>query len=457
MSNPQKAISYACNNQESFLKQLFDILRIPSISTRPEHDGDIRAAVEWLADNMRGIGLENVTIYETAGHPILYADWLHAPNQPTVLFYGHYDVQPADNLELWGSPPFEPEIRKENVYARGCSDDKGQVMVMLKAVESYLQGCGSLPVNVKFILEGEEEVGGHSIKMFIPEHKGLLSADVAYVADTAMAGFGQPAIIYGLRGIAALNIDVCGPRLDLHSGSYGGAIDNPINVLSHILACLKDPNGTVKVPHFYDDVLPLEDEERELLAEQHIDEESWLRWTGAPQLWGEPQFSRIERLGARPTLEINGIFGGYTGDGAKTIIPHHAHAKISMRLVPNQDPEQILQLVTDYIYEIAPDTVRINVTPKGTAPASISDRSHPAMQAATQACQTIWDVEPIFKREGGSIPVVAQLQQDLGVETVLLGFGLPHDRLHAPNERFYLPNYRDGIKAIIHFLANYAT
>lgn len=450
------AIQYARKSPTDFLAQLREFLRIPSISTRAEHDQDVRRAAEWLAQNMRDAGLENVRLFPTMGHPIVYGDWLHAPDAPTVLFYGHYDVQPADDLDLWKTPPFEPDIRKSSIYARGCSDDKGQVMIMVKAVESFLQGAGSLPVNVKFIIEGEEESGGENVAKFIPEHLELLEADVAFVADTAFADYRKPAIVIGLRGMAAVNIDVEGPRLDLHSGSYGGAINNPINALTHILANLKDPDGHVLIPGFYDDVAPLTDSERELINEFQINVDSWRQWTGAPKLWGEPEYSLQERLGARPTLDVNGIVGGYTGEGGKTIIPSKAHAKITMRLVPHQDPDKIMQSFMDYVRELAPDSVTVSFDPSHTAPASINDLEHPAMKAAAAACEEIFGRSPIYKREGGSIPIVGQIKRDLGIETILLGFGLPHDRIHAPNERFHLPNFYDGIETVVHFLANYA-
>ncbi|HFC11474.1 MAG TPA: M20/M25/M40 family metallo-hydrolase, partial [Anaerolineae bacterium] len=329
-SQTKTAVAYAQQHADQFLAEMVEFLKIPSISTRSQHDADVRRAADWLADNMRGGGLENVTIYKTDGHPLVYADWLHAKDAPTVLFYGHYDVQPADNLDLWQSPPFEPEIRDQSIFARGCSDDKGQVLILVKAVEAYLQAHGTVPVNIKFIIEGEEESGGEAIAKFLPEHKDLLKADIAYVADTAFADFNIPSIVYGLRGIAAVNIDVMGPRLDLHSGSYGGGVDNPINAIAHIIAQLKDQNGHVLVPHFYDGVRELSAAERQLIAENALEDVAgWLEWIGVSAEWGEPEFTLAERLGARPTLDVNGIIGGYTGEGGKTIIPSQVHAKIT--------------------------------------------------------------------------------------------------------------------------------
>ncbi len=451
------ALAYAQKNPAQFLEEMVDFLRIPSISTRPEHAPDVQRAAEWLADNMRSGGLENVTVYQSDGHPLVYADWLHAPGAPTVLFYGHYDVQPADNLDLWKSPPFEPEIRNDNIYARGCSDDKGQVLILVKAVEAFLQTSGSVPVNVKFLIEGEEESGGEAITSFLPKNRELLSADIAYVADTAFADFGIPSIVYGLRGMAGVNINVTGPRLDLHSGQYGGAINNPLNAMAHILAKLKDEDGHVLVPGFYDGVRELSAQERQVIADNAPENDGeMVEWTGAPAAWGEPEFTMAERLGARPTLDVNGIIGGYTGEGGKTIIPSTVHAKVTMRLVPNQNPEAIQQAVIDHVTAIAPKSVTVTFEPTGCAPASISDLNHPAMAAAVTACEAVWNRPPLFRREGGSIPIVGEIQKELGTESILLGFGLPRDRLHSPNERFHLPNFYGGIETVIHFLAAYA-
>jgi acetylornithine deacetylase/succinyl-diaminopimelate desuccinylase-like protein len=399
-------------------------------------------------------GLENVEIIPTPHHPLVYADWLHAGDAPTVLIYGHYDVQPAEPLELWESPPFEPTVRDDYLYARGSSDDKGQVYIHVKAVEAILKCYGRLPVNVKFIVEGEEEIGGESLSHFIPQNKAKLAADVALVSDTAMVSAQQPAIVYGLRGLCYAFIDITGPKRDLHSGSFGGGINNPLNVLAHIIAKLKDEDGRILIPGFYDAVRPLTDQERDILAQFPLDEAAWLAETGAPEPWGEPEFTLVERLGARPTLDVHGIIGGYTGAGAKTVLPSKVHAKVSMRLVPDQDPEEIGRLLKAYIAELAPPSVTVEVTVGHGAPASITDFNIPAMQAAAQAYATAFGQEPVFMREGGSIPVVSAFQGDLGVETVLMGFGLPSDQIHAPNERFYLPNFYRGIETSIHFLQN---
>jgi len=447
-------LDYAKTNREIHLNELKDFLKIPSVSTQPEHDADVAKAAQWLADSMQEAGVENVQIIDTVGHPLVYGDWLHAGEKaPTVLIYGHYDVQPAEPFDLWDSLPFEPTIRDDYVYARGSSDDKGQAFIHVKAVQAHLAANGRLPVNVKFIMEGEEESGGASLTAFIPENKELLKADVALVSDTGMISKEQPSIVYGLRGMCYLFMDITGPTRDLHSGSFGGGIDNPLNVLGHIIAKLKDENGRVLIPGFYDDVRELSAEERSMLAEYNFDEAGWLAETGAPQAWGDPDYTLVERLGARPTLDVHGIIGGYTGPGGKTVLPSTVHCKLSMRLVPYQNPEKIEEAFKAYIQEIAPPSVTIEITGGHGAPATITDFEIPAIKAAVTAYTDAFGKEPIFMREGGSIPVVGQFQEYLGLETVLMGFGLPDDKIHAPNERFYLPNFFKGIETSIRFLS----
>lgn len=456
MSHLEKALAYAQSHKEANLNELKELLRIPSVSTQPERKDDVTAAANFVAHALQKVGLEHVQIFPTPLHPIVYGDWLHAgADKPTVLIYGHYDVQPAEPFEAWLSPPFEPTIRDNYLVARGSADDKGQVHLNLKAVEAYLQSSGSLPVNVKFLIEGEEEIGGPSLATFIPDHKELLQADVALISDTAMISPSQPAIVYGLRGLHVFFLDVTGPDHDLHSGTYGGVVNNPINTLCHIISQLKDAEGRVLIPGFYDRVRPLSDEERGLLAQYPRDEARVRQETNAPQVWGEADFTVNERMGARPTLDVNGIIGGYTDAGTKNIIPSSVHAKLSIRLVPDQDPDEIAQLVQQYVAKIAPPSVTVQVTPRGGAPASITDYSVPAMQAARQVLAEVFGNEPILIREGGSIPVVGQFQQFLGIESLLMGFGLPDDRIHSPNERFYLPNYERGIETVIRFLAAY--
>lgn len=456
----QQALDYAQNHRTEALAQLQAFLRIPSVSTQPHHKEDMITAAHWLANSMRTAGLENVRVIdsEVGKHPLVYGDWLHAAGAPTVLIYGHFDVQPAEPLELWDTAPFEPVVRDNYLFARGASDDKGQAFVHIKAVEALLQANGTLPVNVKFIYEGEEESGGETLAHFLPRHTDLLTADVALVSDTRILSADQPSIAYGLRGLHYDFINLTGPQMDLHSGGYGGGINNPLNVLCHIIAQLKDPEGHILIPGFYDDVRELEADERHMLNQLPLNQEEWLAETGAPEIWGEPEYTLIERLGARPTLDVHGIIGGYTGEGGKTIIPSKVHAKISMRLVPDQDPAKIKQLFRDYVRQLTPPSVTLEFREESEgAPASITNYKIPAMQAAKEAYAATFGKEPLFMRIGGSIPVVGEFQTHLGLETILMGFGLLSDRIHSPNENFYLPNFYRGIETSIHFLYYYGT
>jgi acetylornithine deacetylase/succinyl-diaminopimelate desuccinylase-like protein len=450
MSNP---LQYANDNRQAHLAELIGFLRIPSVSTQAARDEDTAAAADWLARAMTNAGLENVRVITTARHPIVYADWLHAGvDAPTVLVYGHYDVQPAEPLELWETPPFEPSIREDYLYARGSSDDKGQVYIHVKAVEAYLRTEGRLPVNIKFIVEGEEEIGSHNLHQFIPANRDLLAADSALISDTAILSPTQPALVYGLRGNCHVQLDIIGPARDLHSGSYGGGINNPLNVLGHLLAQLKDERGHIMIPGFYDRVRPLTLEERELLAHFPLDEAAWLRETGAPEIWGEPEYTLVERISARPTLDVTGMYGGYIGEGTKTVLPSRARAKISMRIVPDQEPAEILRLFEEFVRSVLPPSVTANFHLSGGARAALVERDTAPMRAAAAAYEAAFERPPVFMREGGSIPVVNQFESDLGLPTVLMGFGLPGDRIHSPNERFYLPNYFKGIETSIRYL-----
>ena len=453
----QAALQHADENQKSHLEELLELLHIPSIGTQPQHNADTKAAADWLTNSMRKAALENVRIIPTAGHPTVYGDWLHAgQDAPTLLIYGHYDVQPPEPLEVWETPPFEPDIREGYIYARGSSDDKGQLYIHIKAVEAWLRSTGRLPLNVKFILEGEEESGSPNLNAVIRDNKKLLAADIVLISDTSIPSPEQPAIVYGLRGICSVLMDVTGPSRDLHSGSYGGGINNPLNALCHMIAKLKDEDGHVLIPGFYDKVRPLTDEERKLLAKSPLSEADWLKETGAPKAWGESEYTLIERLGARPTLDMNGVIGGYTGPGSKTVLPSTVHAKLSMRLVSDQDPKEIGELFRKYLATITPPSTKVNLTIREGAPASIVDYTIPPMKAAAAAYGEVFGREPVYTREGGSIPVVNQFKTILGLETILMGFGLPNDRAHSPNERFYLQNYYRGIRTSIHFLARYA-
>lgn len=447
----QSAIEYSQKNFDSFVQQLMDWLRIPSISTQPERAGDVQKAAEWLASDMRRIGLENIQIMPTKGHPVVYADWLHAgKDAPTVLVYGHYDVQPADIGDGWKHHPFEPSLSDGKLYARGATDDKGQVMIQLKAAEAML-ATGECPVNVKYIIEGEEEIGSPNLTDFITENKDLLKADICLISDTGIRAEDQPSLVYGLRGLMTMELIVSGPLHDLHSG-LGGMIHNPAQALAEIIAQLHDANGTVTVPGFYDDVRPLTETEREQLAQSELGAEEWKPMMGDLPAWGEADYSLIERSGARPTLEINGLASGYAGEGFKTVLPAHAIAKISCRLVPDQDPDRIFQLVSDAIHRLTPPTVRVEVKREGGGHPAITPIDHPAVQAAVLAYRANWDKDPLFLRGGGSIPVVADFQQILDLPVVLLGFALPDAQAHGPNESFHLTMYQKGISTVISYM-----
>ena len=452
---PSSPIDYAKNNRARYLDMLKELLSIPSISTQSVHAGDIQRCAEWLTQTMNNIGLKNVAIYPTSGHPLVYGEWLEAgPTAPTVLVYGHYDVQPPDPLELWETPPFEPSVRGDNIYARGATDDKGQLFPHLAAVDALLKSAGALPVNIKFIIEGEEESGGENLEPFIESHQDLLAADCALISDTPIISPEQPSIVYALRGVVALEIEVVSAKRDLHSGQYGGAVHNPLLALSQILSAMFDENNRVTIPGFYDDVTPLNDEERALLAKLP---DTLLQETGARALWGDPAFTPIERVSARPTFEIHGIVGGYSDEGVKTVIPAKATAKVSMRLVPQQTPAKIVQRFTDYVNSLAPDTIELKIRQQGLAgEATLIDRNDPAMQAASNAYQAAFQRRPIFAREGGSIPVVSAFQNLLNMPVVMMGFGLTDDCLHSPNEKFHLPNFYRGIETSIRFMQEYA-
>ncbi len=448
MSTPH---AYARQHSERSLNQLFDFIRIPSVSTLPERAADVRRAAEWLAANLSQAGFERVEVVPTSGHPIVYAEWMGAgPSAPTVLVYGHYDVQPADMADCWDSNPFEPILRDGFIYARGASDDKGQVFAQVKAAEALL-ATGGAPVNLKFIVEGEEEVSSLHLGDFVRQNAERLKADVCVISDTGMPSIDQPAICYSLRGLAYMELHVWGPAHDLHSGSYGGSVHNPAQALAEIIAALHKPDGSVSVPGFYDDVLPLSPEERAAINQRGMTEEAWRRETGADQPWGEAGYTIEERIGARPTLEINGMVSGFYGDGAKTVLPARALAKISCRLVANQNPQRIYELVRDYIAQLTPPTVRSELRLLHTGAPAYTDINTPAMRAAVVAYQKQWGASPIFIRGGGSIPIVADFQTQLGLPVVLLGFGLTGDGAHGPNERFSVEMFHRGIATAIQF------
>lgn len=450
----ESALQYAHANRSRFVEELKALLRIPSVSTEPENKPDMQRTAEWLADHLRRLGMQGVQILPTKGHPVVYAEWLKAgDNLPTVLIYGHYDVQPAEPLELWQSAPFEPTQRGEDLYARGASDMKGQLMASLDAIESLVHN-GGLPVNVKFILEGEEEIGSPNLEPFIVKHKALLASDMALNPDTGMIAADIPTIVYALRGLAYFELRVYGPEHDLHSGLFGGVVHNPAQVLCELIAGMHDQDGRVTLPGYYDKVRPLSEEERAELARLDMSDNYYLQKTGASALWGEKGFTPIERTGARPTLEVNGLYSGYTGEGSKTVLPAWAMAKISMRLVPDQDPAEVHRQLQQYLTQHAPQSVRWEVTPMAGGPACITDRNSPGVQALSRALTTVWGKPPVFKREGGSVPIVAQMQEILKIDSVLTGFGLPDDNIHAPNEKLHMPTWEHGIDALIHFFYN---
>jgi acetylornithine deacetylase/succinyl-diaminopimelate desuccinylase-like protein len=445
------AITYIQERRDAFVEELKTFCRIPSVSTKSEHKADLQKAAQWVADTMRGIGLEHVQIMPTAGHPVAYADWLHAPGKPTALIYGHYDVQPPEPLDLWITGPFDPTVRNGELYARGAVDDKGQVFMHLKALEAHLKTQGSLPVNVKLLIEGEEEIGSPNLDPFIAKHQDMLKADVVVISDTAMIAKGAPGITHGLRGIVYFQIDVEGTKSDLHSGSFGGAVINPAFALAQILSQLKDGNGRITIPGFYDDVRKLPTEERRAMTRLPFSEKKFQKEIGAPALFGEKGFTTLERLWARPTLEINGLYSGFIGEGAKTVLPGRAMAKVSMRLVPNQDPAKIARLFTQHVKRIFPKTVRLKMTEiSGRGTPWLAPTDHPAMQALAQAIQKGFGKKPVFTRTGGTIAVVATFTRLLKAPSLLMGIGLPDENAHAPNEKLDLDNLHHGMLSAAH-------
>jgi acetylornithine deacetylase/succinyl-diaminopimelate desuccinylase-like protein len=432
-------------NRERCLDELKAFLAIPSISALPQHAGDVRRCADWCADEMRRIGLQNVRLIDTPGNPVVYGDWLGAPGAPTILFYGHYDVQPVDPLELWESPPFEATIRDGEIYARGSADDKGQVFMHFKAIEAHLKQNGKLPVNMKIILEGEEEVGSVNLDNFVRDHKSELAADVVVISDSPMFARGVPSICYGLRGLVYFQIDLRGSSTDLHSGSFGGSVANPAFVLSQMISQLRDRGGRVKIPGFYDDVVPLQEEERKAWASLPFNEKKFKKDFGMPKLTGETGYTTLERTWARPTFEVNGLLSGFTGEGAKTVLPAVAMAKVSMRLVPNQHPDKIAELFEAHVKHIAPATVTLTITRMHGGKPWMTSYDNPYVQAAGRAIEKGFGRKPVFTREGGSIPVVSTFQEELGLPSVLFGVGLPDENAHAPNEKLDVANFHGGI------------
>jgi acetylornithine deacetylase/succinyl-diaminopimelate desuccinylase-like protein len=432
-------------NRERYLEELKAFLAIPSISALPQHADDVKRCANWCADEMRRIGMQNVKLVDTPGNPVVYGDWLDTPGAPTILFYGHYDVQPVDPLELWQSPPFEATVRDGEIYARGSADDKGQVFMHFKAIEAHLKQNGKLPVNMKIILEGEEEVGSVNLDHFIRDHKAELGADVVVISDSPMFARGVPSICYGLRGLVYFQIDLRGSSTDLHSGSFGGAVANPAFVLAQILAQMKDRGGRIRIPGFYDDVVALQEEERQAWATLPYNEKQYKKDFGIPKVFGETGYTTLERTWARPTFEVNGLLSGFTGEGAKTVLPAVAMAKVSMRLVPNQTPDKIAELFESHLRDLSPKTVELKITRMHGGKPWMTSYDNPFVQAAGRAIERGFGRKPVFTREGGSIPVVSTFQEELGLPSVLFGVGLPDENAHAPNEKLDVANFHGGI------------
>ncbi|NID11981.1 dipeptidase [Fibrivirga algicola] len=446
--------TYLTENKQRFLDELFDLIRIPSVSADSKFKDDVRRAAEFVRDRLSDAGLDNAELIDTAGHPIVFAQKIIDPSKPTVLVYGHYDVQPADPYELWDTPPFEPTIRNERIYARGACDDKGQFYMHIKALEAML-ATGNLPCNVKVMIEGEEEVGSDHLGDFVTANRQKLAADVILISDTSIISNDVPSVESGLRGLSYVEVEVTGPNRDLHSGVYGGGVDNPINVLCQMIASLKDADGRITIPGFYDPVVDLTDAERAELAKAPFDLDEYKRDLGIGDVFGEAGFSTNERTSIRPTLDVNGIWGGYTGEGAKTVLPSKASAKISMRLVPNQTPDEITALFAAHFESIAPASVTVKVKPHHGGFPYVTPTDSIEFEAASRAFEEAWGKKPIPTRGGGSIPIVALFEKELGIKSILMGFGLDADALHSPNESYGLFNFYKGIETIPYFYKHY--
>jgi len=448
MSNVQ---NYIDSNKEKFKEELFTLLRIPSVSTDSAYKDDVRKAADFLKEQLNNLELDRVELFETDGNPIVYGELITDDSKPTVLVYGHYDVQPPDPLDLWETEPFDPTVRNGDIYARGASDDKGQSFTHIKALEAYRKSGADFPVNVKYILEGEEEIGSSNLVPFIKEHTDLLTCDMVLISDTAMFAEDRPSITYGLRGLAYMQIEVTGPNRDLHSGVYGGAVENPANVLCEIIAKLKDQNGVIQIDGFYEDVQPLSEADREAYQNLPFNKEGYKKDLELKYLHGEKGYSTLERASARPTLDVNGLWSGYQGEGAKTVLPSKAGAKVSMRLVPDQAPKKIASLFKKQVESLAPNTVDIKITEHHGGHPATTDLSFYGLKAAANAFEEVYGKEPLFSREGGSIPIVADFKKVLGAQSILMGFGLNSDAIHSPNEKFALKDFYRGIKTSAKF------
>jgi len=447
--------NYINDNKEKYLKELFELLKIPSISSLSDHKGDIIKAAEFIKSRFEELNADKVEICETAGNPIVYAEKIVDPSIPTILVYGHYDVQPVDPIELWKSPPFEPTIRDGKIYARGSADDKGQFYSHVKAFDAMVSN-DSVFCNVKFMIEGEEEIGSENLALFVAENKDKLAADVILISDTSMLSLEHPSITTGLKGLSYLEVEVTGPNRDLHSGTYGGAVGNPINILSKMIASLTDENNRITIPGFYDNVVELSDADRAKIAAAPFSEEEFKEELDVEDVAGEAGYTVLEQLGIRPTLDVNGIWGGYTGEGAKTVLPSKAYAKISMRLVPNQNSNEITKLFTEHFNEMAPPQVKVKVTPHHGGEPAVTPIDSVAYKAAENAYEEGWGKKPIPTRDGGSIPIVALFEKELGLNSILLGLGLDSDAIHSPNESFGVQNFLKGIETIVLFHKHFA-
>ena len=443
----QEIKQYVDANRQRFLDELFELLRFPSVSADPKYKSDMLKTADYVAGKLKEAGADQVEVCQTAGYPIVYGEKFVDASRPTILVYGHYDVQPPDPLELWKTPPFEPTIRDGKIYARGACDDKGQVYMHVKAFELMMK-TNSLPCNVKFMIEGEEEVGSSNLGIFVKENKDRLQADVVLISDTSMISLEHPSLETGLRGLSYLEVEVTGPNRDLHSGVYCGAVANPATILAKLIASLHYENNHIQIPGFYDDVSALSQSERDELNKAPYNEQEYKDDLGVEELWGEKGYTTLERTGTRPTLEVNGIWGGYIGEGAKTVLPSKANAKISMRLVPNQQSDKITKLFTDYFISIAPKNVKVKVTPHHGGEPVVTPTDSVAYKAAQKAIAESFGKDPIPTRGGGSIPIVALFEKELGIKTVLMGFGLDSDNLHSPNEKYDIANFYKGIETI---------
>jgi acetylornithine deacetylase/succinyl-diaminopimelate desuccinylase-like protein len=452
----KEVIKFIKDNRLNYIEELKDFLRIPSVSTLPEHKTDIEKCAKYVADKLKKASMSRVEIFKTEGHPIVYGEWLGAPGKPTVLVYGHYDVQPVDPIELWNNPPFDPVVKNGKIFARGATDDKGQMYMHIKSVEAFFKTIGSLPLNVKFIIEGEEEIGSESLNVFIKRNSELLKCDAILISDTPLYQAGIPTLTYGLRGLAYMEVEVTGPNRDLHSGTFGGAVANPINVLANIISKLQDKSGKITIPNFYNDVLKISKKEKENFKALKFSDKKFVEELGLTETAGEKGYSTLERVWVRPTLDCNGIVGGFTGKGAKTVLPAKAATKISMRLVPNQDHDTIAAQFTQYIKKLAPKTVKVSVRNLHGSQPCLTQLNDSAIIAASKAMEKAFGKKTIYIRDGGSIPIVPLFTKKLKAPIVLMGLGLNSENLHSPNEHFDLNHFHLGIMSSAYFLNEYS-